>query len=305
MKKNASPDFWLESGVGSFIFFLAIMVIFGWLARDAYLVQLRPQFVAMVFSTAICFSLVGISFLLPTIAPRQQTAVKKIIGGTLVIIGTLVFFENILDIHLFNIDFPSLHSWLKDGNPSPGRMAPNTTICFILAGTILILSQRVTSKAIGIIIQCATFLMLFLGLAGLVGYLLQLELLYGFKATRMAAHTALGMVLTSIGFWSNWHRAPWYSSHQYFSDSDKITYVGTSILIVVALTTGVAGFAAQQATFEKVLAQNLASAVKSQSLIFHIEIDQTTARVNAIATRPSIVRIIRELNKTPEDEKSA
>lgn len=226
---------------------------------------------------------------------------RVVIGWALIVLASSALIENTFGVDL-GIDFKTFHSWLKDNNPNPGRMASNTSLGFILTGLVLILSPKVITRAMGLLIQCTTFFVIFIGLTGLVGYLLQLDLLYGFKATRMAAHTAAGLVLVGLGLWDSWFYADWYRSRKYFTDGDKIVFVGTALLIIVSLTAGISGFAAQQATFERVLSENLNFAIKNQSTLFHVEVDQTVEKMIGTAGRPNLIRLTRELSLHPDQE---
>ena len=295
MKKVISIQTW----TGLLILFLGLMVIFGWVTHNSQLTQMNAEFVGMVFNSALCFSLIGITFLVPAGHP-VKSALRFWVGWILIAIASQSFIENLFGISV-GIDRASFHAWSQDGNPHPGRMAMNSSMGFFLAGLVLVLSQRVTKRR-GVVIQFATFLLLFIGLTGLVGYLLQLDLLYGFKTTRMAVHSAAGMVLVAFGLWDSWFHSDWYRSRKYFTDGDKIVFVGTALLIIVALTAGVSGLAAQQATFEHVLTQNLIFAVKNQSELFHVEVDQSVDNARDIAGRSSLIRLTRELALHPDDK---
>ena len=273
----------------------------GWMLRIPVLVQIRPDFVAMVFNTALCFALIGIAFLVPVLNFPKQNTLRALIGLIVSAIASTMIFESIVDINL--IDFYTVHSWLTDGNPRPGRMAPNTALGFLLAGFVFILSARVTNRNTGLVIQVATFLVLVLGVTGLLGYSLQLELLYSwFKAARMAPHTAAGMVLVSIGLWASWHHAEWYATRIYYRDDEKIAFVGAALLVVVALAAGVGGFAAQQATLEKTLGESLPLSVKNRTIIFHSETGQSVAKAKSAAGRPNLIRLSRELSMEPGNQ---
>jgi PAS domain S-box-containing protein len=297
MKKLISAQAW----AGLLIFGLGLTVIFGWIFHKASFVQMKPEFVGMVFMTAFCFILLGIALLTSIWASPKGLMLRTVVGWILMVVASISLIENLFGLDL-GMDFQSFHSWLKDSNPNPGRMALNTATGFMLAGSILVLSRQVTKRWIGLVIQFATFSMLFIGLAGLVGYLLQLDLLYGFKATRMAAHTAAGMVCGALGLWDSWFYADWYRSRKYFTDGDKIVFMGTALLIIVSLTAGISGFAAQQATFERVLGENLNFAIKNQSTLFHVEVDQTIEKAMSIAGRPNLIRLTRELGLHSENE---
>lgn len=291
----------IQTWAGVFVLGLGLMVACGWIFQIPGCVQIKQEFVGMVFNSALCFLLSGVALLTPVHMFPRGMILRVAIGWLLILISSMVLIENTLDLYL-GIDLRSFHEWLKDGNPHPGRMAFNSAVGFMLAGWVLVLSRRVTMRLTGLAIQCATFFLLFVGLAGLVGYLLQLDLLYGFKATRMAVHSAVGLVVVALGLWHSWSNSDWYKSRRYFTDSDKIVFVGTALLIIVSLTAGISGFAAQQTTFERALGENLSFAIKNQSTLFHVEVDQTIEKVMGTAGRPNLIRLTRELGLHPENE---
>lgn len=288
-----------ESFIGIVLTGLGATVMVGWIAAFTPIVQLHENFVAMVFSTALCFTFVGCAFLIPKNA--VNTPLHYLLGVLVLIIGFLSFLENIFDQNL-GVDFSGFHRWLTDGNPRPGRMAPNTALCFVFLGLLIILMQSVRRRAAAVVVQFSTFTVLFLGLAGLVGYALDLSILYGFRSTRMAVHTAAGMVVASLGFWYAWIQEDWYQGRRLFSDADKIVFVGTALLIVAALTIGIAGLAAQQTTYQKNIADKLTLAVKNQATVFDLEINQAIVRAQLNAGRVTIVRLSQTLAASPNNE---
>ena len=229
---------------GAFVTALGMTVIAGWIFHIPWMVQVRSDFVAMVLNTAICFTLTGLAFILDAVGNEKIKKAIPSLGMALIILAGTAACQLVLRVDL-GVDLPKFHDWLIDGNPSPGRMAPNTALAFVLTGLVVVISSRVTSKARGGGIQVATFLVLLLGLTGLVGYSLQLELLYGWaKATQMAVHTAVGVTVVGLGLWASWHKNEWYVSRMLFRDDERIAFVSAAILIVVGLTAGVAGLAA-------------------------------------------------------------
>ena len=292
-----------QIGAGVAILGLGSLVLTGWITHTPLLVQMHADLVGMVINTSLCFLLLGIAFLLPILNYNKTATLQSAIGFIVLVVGTIVLFENLFGIDL-GIDLQGFHSWLSDGNPHPGRMAPNTAVGFMLAGLVLVL-QRSPSKSTTLLIQIATFAVLMLGLTGLVGYTLQLDLLYSwFKATRMALHTAFGMTIVAFGLWGGWRQAQWYQSRQYFQEDEQIAIIGAALLVVIALTTGIAGFAAQQSNLEKFLVTRLSIVLKYETTIFRSAMQLGGIRAQAVATRPDLLRLTAALGRNPTDEVS-
>ncbi len=286
---------------GGLVMALGVAVIAGWFARNPLLVQLRPDLIAMVFNTALAFTLTGVALLLPLLVPAWAMRGQRVIGAVLVALTSLELIEHLAGAN-FPLDRPAFHAWLLDANPHPGRMPPNTTLAFLLVGFVLILAHRVASRAAVFLLQLSTLFIAFLGLAGLIGYLLQLEHLYGITVTRMAVHTAVGLLVVSFGLWRHWRDTDWYRSRAYFADSDKIVVGGTALLVVAALSVGVSGFAAQQATFEKTLGENLSQTLKTQTAIFNLGVEQVLSKARLNASRTRLYTLSRTLKSNPDNK---
>lgn len=292
----------IETIAGIALILLGGIVLIGWLRHMPLLVQMRPEFVGMTINSAAIFFLLGIALVLPLFEIPTTASLRSAIGLAIFILAGLVLVENLWAVDL-GIDLHELHSWLHDGNPHPGRMAPNASVGFMLVGMILMLAPRVQSKFAAVFIQIATFGVLMLGLTGLVGYTLQLDMLYSwFNAARMALHTAFGMTIAGVALWSSWRGALWYSSREFFEEDEKIAFVGAALLVVIALTAGVAGFAAQQANLEKALTDSLPSALKNQTTIFHSTVQQSIVSAKSIAGRPNLLRLTAALGKDPGNQ---
>src|SRR5688500_12286515 len=118
----------VETLVGLTLVVLGVTVMMGWIAAYAPAVRLHENFVAMVFSAALSFTLVGVAFLLPRNA--NNNPLHYMLGSFVCVIGALSLVGNVVDKDL-GFDLHGFHRWLADGNLRPGRMAPNTALCFV------------------------------------------------------------------------------------------------------------------------------------------------------------------------------
>ena len=283
----------LGRAIGGVLILAGLLVLVGWTLQIASLVQLREHFTAMVVNSAICFILLGSALAMKSSARAgiAQTALSTIV----MCISAVILLENGFSLAL-GIDWAPVHAWIKDGNPRPGRMAPNSALAFFCAGIVIFLLPRVDSKVKGIVAQVLTFIVLLLGLTGLVGHALQLSLLYSwFSSTQMALHTAICFILLGLGLWSVWRNEQWYSSNRFFGDDEKIGFVSVASLVVIALATGIAGFAGQKSGLEKALSERLPSEFKNKSTIFNAAIERSLAEAKSIAGRPNLLRLTEEM----------
>lgn len=290
----------IQTGAGALVFVLGIVVIYGWMVRNATAVQLRFDFTAMVLNTAFSFAIVGLLLALPVLVQKNAARFQKMGGALVALFAALVLVEYIGNINLA-MDFRNVHAWLLDGNPHPGRMPLNTAICFLLAGLVLAFSHSVTHRAATIAIRFATIFIGLLSVLGLVGHLLQLEHLYGITVTRMAVHSSVGLLLVSVGLWCHWSSASWYQDRAAFTDGDKIVMGGTTLLIIATLVVGITGFAAQQTTFEKAVANNLLQTLKTRVAMFTLATEQVVNKAKLNAGRTHFYSLSRALKNEPDN----
>lgn len=256
---------------------LGTTVMLGWLSHVRAMVEIRTGYVAMVFNTALCFTLTGMALALPGLLGKPLPKFQVLVGGTLFILCAMIFIEHLFDLSL-GIDWAFLHIWLGDGNIRPGRLAPNTAIGFMLIGATLMVMNHVSNKWQGWAVLILTFSVLTVGLTGLIGYTLAPDVLFGWaRSARMAVHTGLGMIVSSIALWLSWYNAEWYRSRNYFQEDEKIGFMGAAILIVVTIMAGMTGFIFQQEILESTLRESLHAKLKSRVILFETATQQGVA----------------------------
>lgn len=173
---------------------LGIIVIVGWYASVPAFVQLLPSFVPMQFNTALGFLLAGFSIITLVL---QKPNISKVSGGLTLLLGLLTLFQYVFYVNL-GIDQLFMEHSITTKTSHPGRMAPNTALCFIFTGCALVFGTRRRSTLISI-----SFVIFLISLFALAGYLFNTELFYGWgNLTRMALHTAIGFLFISAGIFS-------------------------------------------------------------------------------------------------------
>ena len=114
---------------------LGLTVLCGWLLQIEPVVRIVPGFIAMVFNTALCFVLTGAAL------ATKQVIVRRALASTVAVIAAMVWSQDFFRIDL-GIDQLILRVWFPDTSPFPGRMAPQTCICFLLAAFTLFSLKR-------------------------------------------------------------------------------------------------------------------------------------------------------------------
>ena len=181
------------------------VVLAGWYLGNKTLIQVSPDFVPMQYNTALGF-VVGGAGLLCTISSSRVAI--RIFGAMAAAIGLLTLIQYVFGAEL-GIDQLFMEHYITVETSHPGRMAPNTALCFSLTGIALLIAGRAgettwTWPAVAVLGS----LVLGLGVVAFSGYAMRLETAYGWgNLTRMAVHTSAGFIVLGLGlFWHAWHK---------------------------------------------------------------------------------------------------
>src|SRR3954469_15922809 len=101
MKKIISIQAW----AGIFALCLGLVVIYGWYIHNPVLIQVKPDFVAVVSNTALCFTLLGSALLVTLTNARHAQTLRTGIGWLVIGIAFISIIENLFAIDLL-IDRP-------------------------------------------------------------------------------------------------------------------------------------------------------------------------------------------------------
>lgn len=153
---------------------------------------------AIQYCTGLCDGRSGITY--PGFQPFTDCLVIRKLNFLL---GSATLIEYIAGIDL-SIDQLFMQHYVDVETSTPGRMAPNTALCFALTGLALVLATLFKHKknnnstlgTLGVII-------LGLGFVAFTGCLAGMETAYGWGSlTKMAIHTALGFLFLVWAFCS-------------------------------------------------------------------------------------------------------
>jgi hypothetical protein len=101
---------------------LGLYVMAGWIVGSEAWVRVVPNSAAAGVNTAFLFLVVGICLFSIRRTRCSHAAVWT--AWLLVLLPSSVLVEHVFRINL-GIDWVAFHAWMNDGNPYPGRMAPN------------------------------------------------------------------------------------------------------------------------------------------------------------------------------------
>lgn len=165
----------------------------GWLTKNQLAVQILPNLVPMQFNTALGFLLAGTALLVY----RRHNKMANTCALLLAFIGLLTLLQYAFSINL-KIDTLFIEPFVSTKTLHPGRMAPNTALCFVLFSLFIYTSKMKLTKFwfIGAALPCIYGI---LGSISLAGYLLNVEQAYSWGSlTHMALHTSVGFLVLSV-----------------------------------------------------------------------------------------------------------
>lgn len=170
-------------------------VLAGWHSGITLLLQYQNATIAMVYNTALSFTVLGVCNILLLF---HHYKASQFLTTLIIALSFLVLLQTIFDINL-HVDELFLKHYYNVVNYFPGRMAPNTTVSFIMAGiVILIIGRTHWTFNMGVLASVFTILLLFMSLLFASGYVSSLQDAYEWsRFTPMALNTALGFILLS------------------------------------------------------------------------------------------------------------
>lgn len=190
----------LSSNLGITTALIGVFVLLGWIFDLPNFKSVLPGLVTMKVNTTLGFIFSGTSlWLWHQNANSKQLLLRltsQILAVIVLCLGLVTLFA-----YAFNINLGIDQLLIKESanviaTSSPGRMAPNTALCFLWLGTALIfLHHRIISVAQSL--ACGSFL---IALLGLIGYIFGIHSLYHLTTfTAMAVHTSISFLLLSLG----------------------------------------------------------------------------------------------------------
>ena len=283
--------------IGAFLILLAATVILGWVLKISGLVRIVPGYAPMVFNTALSFILVGLALTLAEFPPKRRGRAQIVLGGLAAMIAALVLSQDLFSMDI-GIDRLFSADWLEDERQYHTRMAPNTSLAFILSGATLILLNRGRGRWLAYAVQYLALCITLIGLTALLGYIFKLEFLFSwYPYARMAVHTAFGFTLLGIGLWVYWR----FRSKMDQTDSPdaRIIFTGGVILVIMALTAGIGGFLIIVQQTQAVLKRGLQVALHNRVEVYRDTFNTAIITVSDMATHPAIQRELQRLHVTP------
>jgi len=185
--------------LGMLTILLGLSVLTGWAFHVEILKDVLPGYVGMVPNTAVSFMLSGAALLIGYLS-RPHAWKKKC---SLLLILVTLFISAVTLVEFVSGQTFSIDQWLFSDSvasmaiPHPGRMAPNSSVVFLLFGSALILLSRGPRGALTA--QVLAVAGLFVALLALIGYLFNAQVFVSFfSPTQVAFPTIVGIWLLGV-----------------------------------------------------------------------------------------------------------
>lgn len=190
--KNSTQVMTVTAGFVSII--QGILLFAGLVFNITLFKSVFPGFIEMNSVTAICFILIGISLLLKVYFPVSRTTIliRRISYF-------LVFLLGLISVASFIFELQYIDSYFPPQIASQRKMAPNTSILFIVMGLCGFLAERISDKTI-YVYQTLLIITGFTALIAFLGYIYNVSSFYSVNQNMpMPLNTSALFVLVSFG----------------------------------------------------------------------------------------------------------
>jgi two-component system NtrC family sensor kinase len=182
---------------GSVTIILGLLVLVGWYTGSTVLIQVIPPAAPMPPNSALSFLLGGAALVALSLEWSRLTLAC---AASIAVLNLLTLAEYMLGA---NLGTETLLLPLFPFTPlrPSGRVAPNTAVCFVLAGiALLLLTHPRRFRQLPLMAEILGVVVLALGAVAGFGYLVDLPPAYQWGyASSMAVHAAAGITVLGIG----------------------------------------------------------------------------------------------------------
>ncbi|MBX7149836.1 CHASE domain-containing protein [bacterium] len=202
-KKTTARLFLIAKSMALVVTFICSIVMMGWFLHSLPLVQLIPNFPPMQFNTALVLLLSAGSLLLLSFNKSKQAF---ILGLLVLLFGAIIIAEYFYHFNL--VDTLFITPFVLTSNIPIGRPAPNTAVCFMITGFLIMGLSRGSAAVKSNLNFYLSHTLATFAFSALLGYVLGFDKAFGWgHLTRMAVPTAVCFIALSIGFISlTWNK---------------------------------------------------------------------------------------------------
>lgn len=297
----------LSEFLGCFIALAGLALLLSPLSEASWIEPILPGASQMALNSKLLFVAAGGCCVCLSAPLRQKPWSRRLslLGiGLLLMLPSLVLAEHLLDWDL-GIDLLGHSTQLAALDPHPGRIAPNACLAFLAAGLSFLWIYAAPRDRSARPFTGALAALSLIGVAGLIGHLLQLESLYRMgDFNRMSPITAVGLTLLAVALWL---------MHDEFVDIRGAGMAGHErqivrrafvILVLVAMAGGVGSYVVMRSSFEQSISDSMLLTASTNATALSNLLDQALALPRSIASRAPVVAAMAKLDRAPNDAAS-
>lgn len=264
---------------------LGITVMAGWLYQMPMLTSIKPGYINMVFNSSLSFTLIGIALLmLNSFNSARSHKIVSLIGISIFFFAMIIVSQPLFNYNI-GIDQFFVKVTVADQNPYPGRMAVNTSLCFMFAALAISLMPYTKYKAVCIINLTCTLLIYLMGLIALFGYLLDMSFLYSwYQYSQMAIHTSIGMLLIAAGLAAALRHLGCYEVLFRDREDKKIILFCIVSFLTVSFIVGICCFSIAYNDAKQLLEAHLVQSSRNRLQIFEEEVNRSLKSTLVLAS---------------------
>ena len=293
---------------GLLVAMLGAIVAVRWVFQMDMIARLIPGSENMGIVNPLLFIAIGICFFavplpLPQSPPQRPwlRRVSLVCTGTLLVLPLAYLFESATNISL-GVDIVSAGTVPTARNPNPGRISPNASLAFLLAGVAFGLLRQPLVGRRRTLYLALVLCVAIISVGGLAGHFLGLETLYQVaNFNRILAPTAFGLSIVAAGLWLLHDQSLAFDPHELGEAQQRIKRRSVAVITLVAVSCGVAGFAAMRDTFEQSISQNMLLTATTTATSLGHAIDVSLWFPRTMASRPTVRQTLDKLGKNPND----
>ncbi|MED7787501.1 GGDEF domain-containing protein [Francisella sp. 19X1-34] len=190
------PQRKVQIAASLFVLIIAGVVIFGWLVGNVNIVKLNNSFPPMQFNTALCFGILAIVNFIPKTSKFSYS--RCMLSIIVLVISLLTLLEYLFGLN-FSID-NIIDSATMDHSLYPGRMSPNTAVCFLLLAIANILPRfKKNVLLFKGLFYAANLIVFSLSCISLLGYFFNISFYFSWGyITGMALHTSVCFFILTL-----------------------------------------------------------------------------------------------------------
>ncbi|MEO7577186.1 MAG: hypothetical protein ABIT83_06195, partial [Massilia sp.] len=307
MKLNL-PIRTVQLAAAAFLVLLGLTVIVRWIFQLGAIDALLPEAARMGLNTPMMLLACGVALSLtgvPVRAAPWRGRVRNACLAAAGLLAALLLLETLTGV-AFGIDFVRTPIAPSALTPHPGRPAPNTCLCVLLAvGSLLIANRPRLTPRLDLVRQVLAALLCAIAFSALIGHMLNLSALYRVAtfntmlATSATALCVLGAALFAIPLERPWLRGAVHTSIGNLSR--KVNSSISTVLLLVAAGTGLAGFSTMREGLQQSVRDNMLLTTTTNATALATGLESRLLLPAAMAARSSVEQPLARLAMRRDD----